>query len=96
MRSVPRNMTLRRPRPNGSGGDARHDWLCACAEHSDDCRRRRLLRAPRQCRAAPTPDGKGYWFTASDGGVFNDGSAGFAGSLGGSGVTDVAGMSLRI
>ena len=42
----------------------------------------------------PTPDGGGYWSTASDGGVFNDGSAGFDGSLGGSGVTDVAGMSL--
>ncbi len=42
----------------------------------------------------PTPDGGGYWFTASDGGVFNYGSAGFDGSLGGSGITDVAGMSL--
>ncbi len=44
----------------------------------------------------PTPDGRGYWFTASDGGVFNYGSAGFDGSLGGSGVTDAAGMSLGI
>ena len=42
----------------------------------------------------PTPDGSGYWFTASDGGVFNYGSAGFEGSLGGTGITDVAGMSL--
>jgi hypothetical protein len=40
------------------------------------------------------PNGSGYWFTASDGGVFSYGSAGFAGSLGGSGVNDVAGMSL--
>jgi len=43
---------------------------------------------------AATPDGKGYWLVASDGGVFNYGSAGFDGSLGGSGTTDVAGMSL--
>ena len=42
----------------------------------------------------PTPGGTGYWFTASDGGVFNYGSAGFDGSLGGTGTTDVAGMSL--
>jgi hypothetical protein len=40
------------------------------------------------------PDGSGYWFVASDGGVFNYGSAGFDGSLGGSGVNDVAGLSL--
>ncbi len=44
----------------------------------------------------PSPDGKGYWFVASDGGVFNYGDAGFEGSLGGSGVTDVAGISSGI
>ncbi|MDA8375355.1 MAG: hypothetical protein M0Z91_14095, partial [Actinomycetota bacterium] len=32
---------------------------------------------------APTPDGKGYWLVASDGGVFSFGDAGFYGSLGG-------------
>jgi hypothetical protein len=37
----------------------------------------------------PTDDGKGYWLVASDGGVFAFGDAGFVGSLGGSGVTDV-------
>jgi hypothetical protein len=41
-----------------------------------------------------TPDGTGYWFVASDGGVFNYGTAGFFGSLGKGGVNDVAGMSL--
>jgi hypothetical protein len=30
----------------------------------------------------PTPDGRGYWFTAKDGGVFAYGDAGFYGSLG--------------
>ncbi len=30
-----------------------------------------------------TPDGKGYWEVASDGGVFNFGDAGFLGSMGG-------------
>ncbi len=30
-----------------------------------------------------TPDGKGYWVVASDGGVFTFGDAGFVGSLGG-------------
>jgi hypothetical protein len=31
---------------------------------------------------AVTPDGRGYWLVASDGGVFNFGDAGFYGSLG--------------
>jgi hypothetical protein len=31
----------------------------------------------------PTASGKGYWFVASDGGVFNYGDAGFFGSNGG-------------
>ena len=29
-------------------------------------------------------DGQGYWFVASDGGVFNEGAARFLGSMGGS------------
>jgi hypothetical protein len=29
---------------------------------------------------APSPSGKGYWFTASDGGVFAFGDASFLGS----------------
>jgi len=45
---------------------------------------------------AVTPSGHGYWFVASDGGVFNYGSAPFDGSLGGTGVTDAAGISLGI
>ena len=32
---------------------------------------------------APTPDGKGYWLVAIDGGVFAFGDAGFYGSMGG-------------
>ena len=31
---------------------------------------------------APTPDGKGYWLVASDGGIFAFGDAGFYGSTG--------------
>lgn len=31
---------------------------------------------------APTPDGKGYWLVAADGGVFPFGDAGGYGSLG--------------
>ncbi len=31
---------------------------------------------------APTPDGKGYWLVATDGGVFNYGDAAFFGSAG--------------
>jgi hypothetical protein len=42
----------------------------------------------------PTINGGGYWFVASDGGVFNYGNAPFAGSLGGSGINDVAGLAL--
>ena len=50
-------------------------------------RRRRLLRLDRVITLnkpivgmAPTPDGKGYWLVASDGGIFNFGDAGFYGS----------------
>jgi hypothetical protein len=32
---------------------------------------------------AATPDGKGYWEVASDGGIFAFGDAGFFGSMGG-------------
>ena len=32
---------------------------------------------------AATPDGKGYWLVASDGGIFNYGDAGFYGSMAG-------------
>ncbi len=45
---------------------------------------------------AAAPDGLGYWFVASDGGVFNYGSAGFDGSLGGTGVTDAEGIARGI
>ncbi len=31
---------------------------------------------------ASTPDGKGYWLVASDGGIFAFGTAGFYGSTG--------------
>jgi hypothetical protein len=31
---------------------------------------------------AATPDGKGYWLVASDGGIFAYGDAGFSGSAG--------------
>ena len=31
---------------------------------------------------AATPDGKGYWLVASDGGIFAFGDAGFYGSTG--------------
>ena len=32
---------------------------------------------------AATPDGKGYWLVASDGGIFTFGDAPFLGSMGG-------------
>jgi hypothetical protein len=32
---------------------------------------------------AATPDGKGYWLVARDGGIFAHGDAGFYGSQGG-------------
>ncbi len=43
---------------------------------------------------ASTHDGDGYWLVASDGGLFNYGAAPIDGSLGGSGTTNVAGVSL--
>ena len=52
-------------------------------------RRRRLLRLdgrhppqPAVVGMAPTPDGRGYWLVASDGGIFTFGDAGFYGSTG--------------
>ncbi|MBF6558123.1 MAG: hypothetical protein IVW52_18605 [Acidimicrobiales bacterium] len=35
---------------------------------------------------ASTPDGRGYWLAASDGGVFTFGNAGFYGSVPGQGI----------
>ena len=54
-------------------------------------RRRRLLRLAWAATPlnqpivgmAATPDGKGYWLVASDGGIFTFGDAGFFGSMGG-------------
>jgi len=43
---------------------------------------------------ASTPDGRGYWEVASDGGIFAFGDAGFDGSMGGRPlVKPVVGMS---
>ena len=44
------------------------------------------LHGPQQAhrRMASTPDGKGYWLVASDGGIFTFGDAQFYGSTGGS------------
>ena len=39
---------------------------------------------------APTPDGKGYWLVASDGGIFNFGDAAFDGSAAGGPALDPA------
>jgi hypothetical protein len=39
---------------------------------------------------AATPDGKGYWMVASDGGIFNFGDAAFAGSAAGGPSLDPA------
>ncbi len=41
---------------------------------------------------AATPTGNGYWLVGSDGGVFGFGSADFAGSLSGDGLTDIIGI----
>ena len=44
---------------------------------------------------ASTPDGKGYWLVAADGGVFSFGDAQFYGSMAGHSLNDpVAGMAV--
>ena len=63
-------------------------------------RRRRLLRLDRReplnkpiVGMASTPDGRGYWLVASDGGIFSYGDAPFYGSTGGSPSTEpIVGM----
>ena len=40
------------------------------------------LRNSGMHRSATTPDGKGYWLVASDGGIFSFGDAPFHGSAG--------------
>jgi len=43
---------------------------------------------------AATPDGRGYWLVARDGGIFTYGDAGFFGSAGGEHLNQpVVGMS---
>jgi hypothetical protein len=39
-----------------------------------------------------TPDGRGYWLFAADGGVFSFGDARFFGSLGATGMVRITGM----
>ena len=39
---------------------------------------------------APTPDGRGYWLMASDGGIFTFGDAAFYGSTAADATTDPA------
>ena len=41
----------------------------------------RVLRKPA-VGMTPTPDGRGYWIAASDGGIFNYGDSNFSGSEG--------------
>jgi hypothetical protein len=41
---------------------------------------------------AGSPDGKGYWLAAADGGIFAFGDAPYDGGLGGTGTTDVVGI----
>ncbi len=43
---------------------------------------------------AATPDGRGYWMVASDGGIFNFGDAQFDGSAGGQGITNAIGIAI--
>ena len=46
---------------------------------------------------AATPDGKGYWLVASDGGIFNYGDAGFYGSAGGIHLNEpIVGMAAEV
>ena len=78
----------------GHGGHPRRQGLLAggVRRRRLHLRRRRVLRLHGRHRAqqarssgmAPTPDGKGYWLVASDGGIFSFGDATFYGSLGAS------------
>jgi hypothetical protein len=46
---------------------------------------------------AATPDGKGYWLVASDGGIFSYGDAGFYGSpVGGPGHPSLTGSAVAL
>ena len=76
----------------GHGGHARRQGLLAGGLRRRDLhlRRRQLLRLDRGQHLnkpivgmAATPDGKGYWLVASDGGIFSYGDAAFYGSTGG-------------
>ena len=58
------------------------------ARKGDRCRRRPILRFAQKRakhadrRMAATPDRRGYWLVASDGGIFSFGEARFYGSTG--------------
>ena len=76
----------------GHGGNPRRPGLLAGrpGRRGLRLRRRRLLRLDGRVPLnqpivgmASTPDGKGYWLVASDGGVFAFGDAPFLGSMGG-------------
>ena len=75
------------------GGDARRRRLLAGGRRRRHLQlRRRRTSTGRRARLrlnkpivgmASTPDGKGYWMVASDGGIFSFGDAAFYGSMGG-------------
>ena len=79
------------PADRGHGRHPRRQGLLAGRLRRRDLRlrRRRLLRLDRRATLnkpivgmAATPDGRGYWLVASDGGIFAYGDAGFYGSAG--------------
>ena len=73
------------PAHRGHGGDARRQGVLAGGRRRGDLhlRRRRVLRQHGRHRRstqpivgmAATPDGKGYWLVAADGGIFTFGDA---------------------
>ena len=82
-RSTSRSSASHRPRTARATGRWHPTVASSPSETpaSSDPKAEAAQQAGRRHRA--TPDGKGYWEVASDGGIFNYGDAGFFGSQGG-------------
>ena len=82
--STSRSSAWPRRRPAGATGSSRPTAASSRSATRASTARPAQLRLNRPIVAmAATPTGKGYWFVASDGGVFTFGDAHFLGSTGG-------------
>ena len=85
VRPINPSSVLPRHRPAAAIGSSHANAGSSCsATHSSSARREHQAQPADRRATTASPTGRGYWFVASDGGIFSFGDADFAGSTGGS------------